>query len=133
MNIWEKQEKEWQVKQHLEKISDRQRECDDLEKELNVMEEDMYWQNRQIKEVNDDLFSTYPQDAELQSLLVEKEEMLQQKMSMEKLFMEDCRDSIKDQRAKSEAMKEICETELLLLHKEEGETPNEDNLYTDAD
>lgn len=133
MNTWEKQEKEWELKKHLEKLGDRQKECDDVEKELSAMEEDMYWQSKQIKEVIDDLFATYPQDNELQNLLAEKEEMLRQKMSLEKLFMEECRDNIQNQRKRTETMKEAYEAELHLLHQEKGEQENEDNLYTDAD
>lgn len=133
MNTWEKEQREWEIKKELEEIESGQRDCDDLERELASLEEEMYWENKQIKEMNDDLFVSYPKNRELQNLLLEKEELLQQKLSFEKLFFEECRDSINEYRKNAEARKEDCEEELLSLNKEEGEEQDENYFYTDAD
>lgn len=120
MNTQEVKEREWEIHKQLEEIRQRQQECDELQKELERLEEEKLWQNKQVKDLNDDLMESYPKDARLQNLLFEKEEMLQQRMSFEKSFFEDCRDMLKEQRKKNETMREACEAELLIIHKEKG-------------
>lgn len=122
MNTKEAKEREWEIHKQLEEIRQQQEECDDLQRELEYLEEDSHWQNKQIKDVNDDLLDNYPKDSRLQNLLIEKEELLGQKIAFEKNFFEECRDFIREHQRKTESMKETCEAELLSIHeKEENE------------
>ena len=116
-----KAEKEWEIYNQLEEIRHQQEECDDLQKELAYLEEESHWQNKQVKEVNDDLFDQYPKDVRLQNILLEKEEMLRQKMKMEKLFFEECRDALQKQRRETENRKEEYEKRLMEIRTKEGE------------
>lgn len=132
MRTKEMEEREWEISKQLDEIRIQQEECDSLQRELARLEEDSYWQNKRVKEVNDDMFDSYPNDAKLQNLLAEKEELLQKKLSFEKGFFEDCRELISRQRKETENLKEEYEVELLSLHKKEGEGKDEDYIYADT-
>lgn len=100
MNSREAEERKWEICRQMEAIRQRQEESDELEKELEYMEEESYWQDKRIKEVNDDLLSAFPKDSKLQNLLMEKEELLHRKISFEKIFFEECRDMLSEHRKK---------------------------------
>lgn len=121
MNIGEKEEREWEICRQMEEIRQRQEESDELEKELEYMEEESYWQDKRIKEVNDDLLSAFPKDSKLQNLLMEKEELLHRKISFEKIFFEECRDMLSEHRKKTEDMKEVYEAQLMDAQETKGE------------
>lgn len=121
MNIGEKEEREWEICRQMEEIRQRQEESDELEKELEYMEEESYWQDKRIKEVNDDLLSVFPKDSKLQNLLMEKEELLHRKISFEKIFFEECRDMLSEHRKKTEDMKEVYEAQLMDAQETKGE------------
>lgn len=114
-------EREWEIHKKLEEISHQQEECDGLQKELADMEEEAHWQNQRIKAVNDDLLESCPKDDRLYQMLLEKEELLRQKVNFEKNFFEDCRDAVQNARNRAEAGKEACEEELESLKAMEGE------------
>ena len=121
MNSREAEEREWEICRQMEEIRQRQEESDELEKELEYMEEESYWQDKRIKEVNDDLLSAFPKDSKLQNLLMEKEELLHRKISFEKIFFEECRDMLSEHRKKLENMKEVCEAQLMDAQETKGE------------
>ncbi len=121
MNIGEKEEREWEICRQMEEIRQRQEESDELEKELEYMEEESYWQDKRIKEVNDDLLSAFPKDSKLQNLLMEKEELLHRKISFEKIFFEECRDMLSEHRKRTEDMKEVYEAQLMDAQETKGE------------
>ncbi len=121
MNSREAEEREWEICRQMEEIRQRQEESDELEKELEYMEEESYWQDKRIKEVNDDLLSAFPKDSKLQNLLMEKEELLHRKISFEKIFFEECRDMLSEHRKKTEDMKEVYEAQLMDAQETKGE------------
>ncbi len=121
MNSREAEEREWEICRQMEEIRQRQEESDELEKELEYMEEESYWQDKRIKEVNDDLLSAFPKDSKLQNLLMEKEELLHRKISFEKIFFEECRDMLSEHRKKTEDMKEVHEAQLMDAQETKGE------------
>lgn len=121
MNSREAEEREWEICRQIEEIRQRQEESDELEKELEYMEEESYWQDKRIKEVNDDLLSVFPKDSKLQNLLMEKEELLHRKISFEKIFFEECRDMLSEHRKKTEDMKEVYEAQLMDAQETKGE------------
>lgn len=121
MNSREAEEREWEICRQIEEIRQRQEESDELEKELEYMEEESYWQDKRIKEVNDDLLSAFPKDSKLQNLLMEKEELLHRKISFEKIFFEECRDMLSEHRKKTEDMKEVYEAQLMDAQETKGE------------
>lgn len=121
MNSLEAEERKWEICRQIEEIRQRQEESDELEKELEYMEEESYWQDKRIKEVNDDLLSVFPKDSKLQNLLMEKEELLHRKISFEKIFFEECRDMLSEHRKKTEDMKEVYEAQLMDAQETKGE------------
>ena len=121
MNSREAEERKWEICRQMEAIRQRQEESDELEKELEYMEEESYWQDKRIKEVNDDLLSAFPKDSKLQNLLMEKEELLHRKISFEKIFFEECRDMLSEHRKKTEDMKEVYEAHLMDAQETKGE------------
>ena len=121
MNSREAKEREWEICRQMEEIRQRQEESDELEKELEYMEEESYWQDKRIKEVNDDLLSAFPKDSKLQNLLMEKEELLHRKISFEKIFFEECRDMLSEHRKRTEDMKEVYEAQLMDAQETKGE------------
>lgn len=121
MNSREAEERKWEICRQMEAIRQRQEESDELEKELKYMEEESYWQDKRIKEVNDDLLSAFPKDSKLQNLLMEKEELLHRKISFEKIFFEECRDMLSEHRKKTEDMKEVYEAQLMDAQETKGE------------
>ena len=132
MSTSDYEEREWEISKQLDEIRLQQEECEKLQKELAGMEEESYWQNKRAKEVNDDLFDSYPNDAILQMLLAEKEELLQKKQTFEKTFFEDCRELISRKVNETEHLREEYEAELLLVQKWEGDEQNEDYIYSDT-
>ena len=121
MNSREAEERKWEICRQMEEIRQRQEESDELEKELEYMEEESYWQDKRIKEVNDDLLSAFPKDSKLQNLLMKKEELLHRKISFEKIFFEECRDMLSEHRKKTEDMKEVYEAQLMDAQETKGE------------
>lgn len=121
MNSREAEERKWEICRQMEEIRQRQEESDELEKELEYMEEESYWQDKRIKEVNDDLLSAFSKDSKLQNLLMEKEELLHRKISFEKIFFEECRDMLSEHRKKTEDMKEVYEAQLMDAQETKGE------------
>ena len=105
-------EAEWINLKKLEEIDSEQEQCRDLQKQLAQMEEEFRDQNKCIKAVNDELFERYPQDKELQELLVQKEEDLRQKGILEERMLEDCREEINRRMQELEREKDDISEEL---------------------
>ena len=124
MNTIELEEREREISRQLKALAERVEECEVLEKELAGLEEESYWRNRQIKEINNDLFENYPNDSNLKNILEEKEEILEKKVGFERIFWEDCHSFFREQIRKADDLKEEYERELLLIRKkrEEGDT-----------
>ena len=121
MNIAELEDREWEISRQLIVLAKRVEECEELKKDLAGLEEDSYWRNRQIKEINDGLFENYPNDVNLQNILAEKEEIFEKKVGFERIFWEDCHDFIRKQIEKTEDLKEEYERELSLIRQKREE------------
>ncbi len=119
MNNRETEDRKKEISRQMEEIRRQQEECDELQKEISRLEEESYWQNKKVKEVNDDLIDNYSANRGLQAILVEKEELLQKKSAFEKVFFEEGRDLIKEQKKKIESMQEACEEELEAIYAQE--------------
>lgn len=110
-------EREWEINQNLQEIEEHLDVFRKIQKDLDGLEEESYWHNARIKEINDTLLDNYPKDTRLQSLLVEKEEIFQQKVSYERRFWEDSRDILSNEIRKKEQQEEDCKEELLILER----------------
>lgn len=115
------EERKWEIHKELESLYEKQKECDQLEKNIISFEEERQWQNSRIKSVNDDLYDSYPEDNELRTLLLEKEDLMNQKISDENYFIEKCYNLVSTQRRIIEYKREEYEHELLLLNRKEEE------------
>ena len=121
MNIAELEDREWEISSQLKALTEKTEECELIKKWLIDLEEESYWRNRQIKEINDGLFENYPNDANLQNILAEKEEVFEKKAGVERVFWEDCHDFIKEQSRKADNLKEEYERELLSIRQKREE------------
>lgn len=121
MEILDLKEREWDINRNLQEIEEHLDEFRKIQKDLDGLEEESYWQNTRIKEINDTLLDNYPKDTRLQSLLVEKEEILQQKVSYERCFWEDARDILSNEIRKKEQQEEDYKEELLFLEQNKEE------------
>lgn len=121
MNTIELEDKEWEIRSQLKELAEKVDEYEGLKKELIVLEEESYWRNRQTKDIQDVLFENYPNDANLQNVLTEKEEIFINKVDFERSFWEDCHDFIRKQIKKAEDFKDDYERELLLIQQKREE------------
>ncbi len=130
MSLQELEERKWEIHKQIESLHLQREDCDSLQKNIDYLEEESGWQNKIIKETNDDLYDSYPNDRHLRNLLVEKEESLMQKISDENRFFEECRELIREQRKIIDAKREDFEEELLSIQKREEEEHDENHIHT---
>ncbi len=121
MNTKDLEEREWEISSQLKELAEKIEECEVIKKELTDLEEESYWRNRQIKEINDGLFENYPNDANLQNILAEKEEILEKKIGFERTFWKDCYDFIREQIKRAENFREEYEGELSVIKQKREE------------
>ncbi len=107
----EADEKIQEINNQLAEIKKQQDECIEMQRVISLMEDESYWHNKKIKDVNDDMINNYSANKRLQAIFIEKEELLQQKVGLEKMFFEESRDLIEEQKRKLEHKKEIYEEE----------------------
>ena len=122
MDIREFDERKRELNKRITDIREQQNENEQLQRELAIFEEESHWQNKRIKEVNDDLIQNYSGDRKLQNLLSEKEVLLMQKVTTEEKFFEESREIIAAYRKQLEELKEECESEFQSIERMEGES-----------
>ena len=122
MDIREFDERKRELNKRITDIREQQNENEQLQRELAIFEEESHWQNKRIKEVNDDLIQNYSGDRKLQNLLAEKEVLLMQKVTTEEKFFEESREIIAAYRKQLEELKEECESEFQSIERMEGES-----------
>ena len=132
MSLQELEERKWEIHKQIESLHLQREDCDSLQKNIDYLEEESGWQNKIIKETNDNLYDSYPNDRHLRNLLVEKEELLMQKISDENRFFEECRELIREQRKIIDAKREDFEEELLSIQKREEEEHDENHIHTNT-
>lgn len=128
-----KTDRELELHKALHELEETQYQYDRMERQLDSMEEDALWQNRASKELNDDLFDSYPQDKKLQQILLEKEELMRQKCILERDLFQECRDNIREMRKQAADKKDDFREELQRLKAENasdgGQVEDNDNTY----
>lgn len=107
----------YEMYKKIEEIRKLEDECNKFQKKLEYIEEEVYWQNRAAKKVTDNLFDSYPKDTKLQKLLLEREDLYNQKIDLEKVVFNDLWNMLNKKREKAEEVKEWCELQL----KKEGD------------
>lgn len=124
-------ERELQLHKELEIIEETRDQYIRSERWLKRLEDDALWQNRQSKELNDELFECYPQDKKLQQILTRGEELLQRQILAENSFFQEGRENLQEMKKKAEQQMDDYREEIQRIQKEntkEGEH-NEDNDY----
>ena len=121
MNLQELEVKKWEIYKQMESLYLQREECDTLQKKIDYLEEESGWQNKIIKDTNDDLYDSYPNDGRLRRLIIEKEESLIKKISDENSSFEEWRELIEEQRKEIETKREDFEEELHSIQKREEE------------
>ncbi|MCM1155909.1 MAG: hypothetical protein NC392_11195 [Roseburia sp.] len=118
-----------QLHKELEILEETNSQYRKIERRLEQLEDDILWQNRRRKELNDDLFESYPQDRKLQQILAGSEELLGKQISRENSLFQECRENLHEMKKQAEQQMDDCREELQRIQKEknkEGEH-NEDN------
>lgn len=124
-------EHEIQLHKELEIMEETRDQYIRSERWLNRLEDDALWQNRQSKELNDELFERYPQDKKLQQILARGEELLQRQILAENSFFQEGRENLCEMKKKAEQQIDDYRQEIQRIQKEntkEGER-DEDNDY----
>ena len=122
-------ERELELYKDLEDLEERSLQCEKMERKLEQLEDDMIWQNRCSKELNDDLFACYPKDQKMQRHLLDREEMLEQKTVRGRSFFRELQESIYEMKKKTDQQIDDCRREIERAGAEntgEGDR-NEDN------
>lgn len=88
-----------------------------MKRQLERMEDDALWRNRLSKELNDDLFDSYPKDKKLQQLLLDREEMMEQRILMERNFFQEFREDIDGMKKEMNQKMDGCREELERISK----------------
>lgn len=113
-----KTDHELELHKALRELEETQYQYEMMGRQLDSMEEDALWQNRASKELNDDLFDSYPRDKKLQQILFEKEELMKQKSVLEKVLFQECRDNIREMKKQVSDKKDDYREELQRLRAE---------------
>lgn len=127
-------EHELQLHKELEIMEETRDQYIKTGRQLDRLEDDALWQNRQSKELNDELFERYPQDKKLQQILTRGEELLQKQILAENSFFQEGRENLREMKKKAEQQMDDYREEIQRIQKEnikEGEH-NEDNDYDNA-
>lgn len=112
-------EQELELHKELEDLEERSQECEKMKRQLEQMEDDALWRNRISKELNDDLFDSFPQDKKLQQLLLEREEMMEQRMRSERNFFREFREDIDGMKKEMNQKIDDCREELERIRVED--------------
>ena len=81
----------WELQKKIEEMDEIQQGCKRLIRELDDLEEAIYWQNRHSKTLNAELINTYQSDSKLQRLLIEKEDVMKQRAVLDREFFDEAR------------------------------------------
>lgn len=105
-------EEELMLHKELEDLEERSQQCEKMQQQLDQMEDDVLWSNQRSKELNDDLYDSYPKDKKLQQLLLEREELLEQRMLSERTFFQELREDVDGMKKKTNQKMDDCREEL---------------------
>lgn len=111
-------EQEFMLHTELEELEERSQQCEEAKRQLDQMEEDALYSSQFSKELNDDLIDRYPQDKKLQQLLLEREELIKQRMLGERTFFQELREDVDMMRKKISLEMDDCREELERLRAE---------------
>lgn len=114
-------EQELMLYKELDDLEERSQQCEKMKRQLDQMEDDVLWSNRCSKELNDDLFDSYSEDKELQQLLLEREELIEQRMNSERIFFQELREDVEAMQKKASQKIDDCRGELERLREENGD------------
>lgn len=122
-------EHELELHKELEDLEERIMQCEKMERKLEQMEDDMIWRSKLSKELYDDLFACYPQDQKMQQPLLDREEMMEQRIVRERSFFREFQESIYEMKKRTNQQIGDCREEIERAREEnprEGDR-NEDN------
>lgn len=126
-------ERELQLHKELENLEETNDQYTRTERQLDRLEDDILWQNRRNKELNDNLFECYPQDKKLQQILARSEELLGKQVSTENILFREYRENLREMKKQTEQRMDDYREEIQRIQKEnvkEGEVDeNNSNIY----
>ena len=105
-------EEELMLHKELEDLEERSQQCEKMKQQLDQMEDDVLWSNQRSKGLNDDLYDSFPKDKKLQQLLLEREELIEQRMLSERTFFQELREDVDGMEKKTSQKMDDCREEL---------------------
>lgn len=105
-------EEELMLRKELEDLEERSQQCEKMKQQLDQMEDDVLWSNQRSKELNDDLYDSFSKDKKLQQLLLEREELIEQRMFSERTFFQELREDVDGMKKKTNQKMDDCREEL---------------------
>ena len=115
----EEKDSKWELNQKIGELKRKQSEWMKLKREVFQFEEESEWQNKRIREVNINMIEHYPNDVKLKELLIEKEQIISQKITAENKFRQECEDIVTQQQKATELLEEEYEMALRKLGQNE--------------
>lgn len=125
-------DREFELHKTIEELEEEQYQCDKLERQIDQMEDVCLCHDRVSKELNDELFDAYPHDSKLKEVLLNREELLQQKQALYKNMFQEFRDGISEAKKQAADRLDNCREELSKLSADNAPDGGqvEDNNYT---
>lgn len=106
------EEQLYEIYMRSEESSKLEDQCNKLQRKLEYIEEEACWQNGKAKKITDSLFDSYSKDIKFQRLLLEREDLWNQKIDFEKILFSNLWNMLNKERKKVEESKEWCELHL---------------------
>ena len=125
-------DREFEIHKTIEELEEEQYQCDKLRRQIDQMEDDFLCHNRTSKELNDEVFDSYQHDNKLREVLLNREELLQQKHAIYKNMFQEFRDRISEARKQATDKLDNCREELNTLSVDNAPDGGqvENNNYT---
>lgn len=129
-----KTERTAEIYKELQELEEKQLQYERVEYLTDSLEEELLYQNRVSKDLNNELLEIYPDDMRLQKILLDKEEWLKQSYILQRDLFQECRENVSEARKKLEDKRDIFREELYGLLEQEkregGQDENNNNFYS---
>lgn len=95
-------EREYELLKEIENLENEQDEYRKLGRLLDEIEDQMLYQTKKSRELNDDLYESYKQDKRFVQLILESDELNEKSYELEKNVLIDCRQKIAKKQKETE-------------------------------
>lgn len=105
-------EREYELFREMEKLENEQYEYKKMGRLFDEIEDQMLYQAKKSRELNDDLHESYKHDNHFVQLILESDELNEKSYELEKNALADCRDQLVKKQKETEDKINNCQEEL---------------------